>query len=392
MKIHLTLVSALLILLSSCRSSPPPTTKQLIDALSPNEKILRGEALFQEGLENWAYYAWANTRLSDLTETDSREAYRLLKSWLFMKNIQNPNYDLSRLQISAIYSNNGDIWLGTWNGGILRSSLFNGEIFTLVPELPTLVPKTIYRIKNTNNTLWFTSFEGLQYYNLRNNQHNWVQLLPKQSSVSDYLETQDGLYIASLDQGLWYRGNNGVMQQISPQELGLTVQSLSYDNKLGLVIGTSQRGGFLWKNGKLEPLSLYSPVLGQMKNIKDIVNDGRSLWFATNNQGLLRWDIQNQQAYQLKSDSPVLNSNRINDLEHSRPWVFYAGDNGSLGAYHIGRAQWYVWDESRSLEYSEIISISYDKGKLYYANIISGLVEIQWSRYILALEQKNSLE
>ncbi|MEM9424889.1 MAG: hypothetical protein AAF975_08915, partial [Spirochaetota bacterium] len=193
MGIKRTLVLLSVLMLLQCRSVEPISIRKEIDRLSPDERILQAERFYEQNNKKWAMYAWNQTRVNDLVDKDARESYRLLKNWLFSRLAA-----AEEMQVSAMYSDYDDLWLGSWNGGVHRLSLSSKESFVLEADKPSLIPKVVYRIRKSGNAFWFATHQGLRYYNYLTGIGGWLELPGVSRVVSDFLENSEGLFIASL--------------------------------------------------------------------------------------------------------------------------------------------------------------------------------------------------
>ncbi|WGK70035.1 hypothetical protein P0082_04020 [Candidatus Haliotispira prima] len=385
------------VLFLQCKSAPL-SIRQQIDRLQPDERILQAEEFLRQDDKKWALYAWNQTNLEDITTDEGRESYRLLKTWLFSQKVESVNIELADMQVSAMYLDHDDLWLGTWNGGIYRLSLSSGEGFALEADAPSLVPKVVYRIRKSDNAFWFAMHQGLRFYNYQTGAGGWLQMPGVTGAVSDFLENSEGLFVASLTQGAWHRTLAGDISPIGEQ-LGSgpgigrdgpvsPVVALAFQNDIGLILGTAEQGAFRRKNSVVEPLQNLEPTLGQLKHVNHIVNDGSSLWFASAGEGLFRWNYQNSQTYRISSESFLLRSDRISALLHSGDWVFLGDDRGGLAGYHLEDQKWYMWDSGRNLEFSDISTIAYRNGELFYSTLAGGVYRIHWLKYLFSLKQK----
>lgn len=367
------------------------STKKNIDRLRPDNRILQAEDFYREGEQRWALYAWNQTRLEDLTSDEGRESYRLLKNQLFRQALEAVYLKLENIQVSAMYLDFDDLWLGTWNGGIYRLSLSSGEAFTLVEDQPSLVPRVVYRIRKSSTAFWFATHQGVRFYNYRTGENGWLQIPSVRGAVNDFLENSEGLFIASLQNGTWHRLLSGDLSRLGGAQDPL-VLSLEWEPQLGLILGTAKQGAFLWQNGKREALQNFEPAFQALKHINHIVSDGSSLWFASAGEGLFRWNFADRRPpYQILQapGQNLLRSNRISALLHSGDWIFIGDERGGLAGYHLGDQKWYIWDSGRNLEFSSISALAYRDGELFYSTLTGGIYQIHWLRYLFALREKN---
>ena len=242
------------IFLLKCRSST--SFQQEINQLKPDERILQAETFFQNNNKKWALYAWNQTKRENLISDRARESYRLLKNWLFSQPILIKK--ISDIQISTMYLDYDDLWLGTWNGGIYRVGLNTGEHFILEADKPSLIPRVVYRIRKNGNAFWFAMYQGLRFYNYQTGHSNWLQMPGVTGAVSDFLENSEGLFVASLAYGMWCCAQRPEIYFLLARE-NLTQLLFPWNIMTiwGLLIGTAQQGVFRWKDGFIEPLKEY---------------------------------------------------------------------------------------------------------------------------------------
>ena len=374
--------------LPQCKSVPESTISQEIGRLRPDERIVQAERFYRQDERKWSLYAWNNTRLEDLTSDEGRESYRLLKTWMFSQSVTSSNARIKDFQVSAMCLDFDDLWLGTWNGGIYRLSVSSGETFVLEKDTQSLIPKVVYRIRKSVNAFWFAMHQGLRFYNYQTGLDGWLQMPEISTAVSDFLENSDGLFVASLTQGAWLRRASGSIIPLGDRVLEPSVVALEYQDDIGLILGTAREGAFRWKNGVLEPLGNLQPILGRLKHVNHIVYDGTSLWFASAGEGLFRWNLASNEAYQILSETFLLRSDRISALEYSGDWVFIGDDRGGIAGYHLRDQKWYLWDSGRNLEFASINSLSYGSGELFYSTLAGGIRQIHWLKYLFALKEK----
>ncbi len=378
-----------------CQNSPKLSIRWKIDRLRPDNRIIQAEQFYKEDDRKWALYAWNNTSLKDLTTDESRESYRLLKTWLFSETLKVENLDLAEMQVAAMYLDFDDLWLGTWNGGIYRLSLSSGEHYALAKDTPSLVPKVVYRIRKSGNAFWFAMYQGLRFYNYHTGSSGWLQMPGVTGAVSDFLESSEGLFVASLTHGAWQRTASGDIfpLSIAGSSDGLSVATpvaaLEYQENLGLILGSVGKGALRWKNGVMESLENIEPIFSLLKNVNHIVDDGTSLWFASSGEGLFRWDYRNNRAYQISAEDSLLRSNRISALLYSSDWIFVGDEQGGLVGYHLPDQKWYMWDSGRRLEFGSISSLAYRNGQLFYSTLAGGVRQIHWLKYLFALKEKD---
>lgn len=197
---------------------------------------------------------------------------------------------LANIPVSALYvQDNGDIWLGTANQGLLRLSGYGLEQLTVTDGLPNNRVLAIYQddeqsiwvgtnggllrlreapfsnqtqangladnyvrtmLQHTDGSVWVGSAGGLDRY--RNGQFQRI-VLAKQASVLSLTEAADGgLWIGTYADGLYLLDSEGRIAKHYSRLDGLSSNEIRAiaDTQQGLWIGTAQ-GLNLLKDGRL---------------------------------------------------------------------------------------------------------------------------------------------
>ncbi len=225
--------------------------------------------------------------------------------------------------ISALEIDGDDLWIGTWNGGVIRYSLASEELAVFRRGEISLDANTVRCIKNFAGRVWVGSYRGLYSYSLATSA--WVEdsLFGGTDPIRvEVLEDVWGtLYAGTLGRGLW-RLEDGRWRQI-PGLADTYVNALCLFGR-ELAVGTMKRGLLLYdpETGSIRSFDTIHPGL-EARNITMVLSDSScSLWVGTYGQGLYHWQFDKNQLLHY--------SRRKGDIPDD--WVL-AGAQGQSGSY-----------------------------------------------------------
>lgn len=225
--------------------------------------------------------------------------------------------------ISALEINEDDLWIGTWNGGVVRYSLVSEELAVFRHGAISLDANTVRCIKTFAGRVWVGSYRGLYSYSRATSA--WVEdsLFGGTDPIRvEVLEEAGGiLYAGTLGRGLW-RLEDGRWQQI-PGLADTYVNALCLFGR-ELAVGTMKQGLLLYdpETGSIRSFDTIHPDL-EARNITMVLSDrSSSLWVGTYGQGLYHWQSDKNQLLHY--------SQRRGDIPDD--WVL-AGAQGQSGSY-----------------------------------------------------------
>jgi len=221
------------------------------------------------------------------TSGDDRKA-RLLRQHLFLgsKNLAEVGADG---YVATLVLDRDDLWIGTWNGAVVRWSLAADTLDLVLSPGPTVAP-----VKLLKTTGWFVyAFKDQSLLRYSKVTGTWRTFpyppgwtgLRVQSVVAD---GQESLWVAYLGQGLW-RWNQGEWILVDDGGGGPFLNALAPDGQGGFWVGTKDRGLWSWKDGAWTPVPSSAPA---PDNISVIEADPDAARWAVGTWGEGTWVLE----------------------------------------------------------------------------------------------------
>jgi tetratricopeptide (TPR) repeat protein len=225
--------------------------------------------------------------------------------------------------ISALEIDGDDLWIGTWNGGVIRYSLAGDTLDIFRRGEVSLDANTVRSIKAYAGRIWVGSYRGLYSYSRAASAWSEEGLFGGADPIRvEVLEEAGGqLYAGTLGRGLW-RLENQRWQQVDGLEDAYVNALCAYGGQLA--IGTMKRGLLFYdpEDGSVRSFDEVNPGL-EARNITLLLADpAPALWIGTYGLGLYHWQ---QQSNDLRHFS-----RRQGDIPDD--WVL-AGAPGPAGSY-----------------------------------------------------------
>lgn len=219
------------------------------DALRPGPVTALERAWDQEFRvqDPWgARELWTAVR-GALGPDDERKA-RLLRQNLFLGRRSLGDVGVDGY-VSTLVLDNDDLWVGTWNGALVRWSLTTGTLDLVLAPGATVAP-----IKLLSVTGWFIyAFQDQNLLRYSKVTGTWRSFpypagwtgLRVQGAVAD---GQESLWVGYLGQGLWH-WDRGEWTLVDDSGGGPFLNALVSDGAGGFWVGTKDRGLWSWKSG-----------------------------------------------------------------------------------------------------------------------------------------------
>jgi len=192
------------------------------------------------------------------SEDDQRKA-RLLRQKLFLGVKSLSQFGADDF-VSCLLLDSDDLWVGTWNGAVVRWSLTTETTEGILAPGEIVAP-----IKLLTATGWFLyAFQNQSLQRYSKVTGTWRSFpypagwtgLRVQSVVAD---GEESLWVAYLGEGLWH-WERGLWTLVDDGGGGPFLDALSPDGQGGFWIGTKDRGLWSWKNGSWTPVGAGGPA------------------------------------------------------------------------------------------------------------------------------------
>ncbi len=274
------------------------------------------------------------------------------------------NQGMKSSYISAIQNDNhGNLWFGTWGGGV---SMYNGKTFTHYTENEGLNHNEISSIlKDSHGNLWFgTEGGGVSMYNGETFTYFNEKVGLSNNYIRSILEDSRGnLWFGTLGGGV-SRYNGETFTHFTQKE-GLSnniVLSILEDSNGNLWFGT-WGGGVSMYNG--ETFTYYNKKVGLSNNyIRSILEDSNgNLWFGTEGGGV---SMYNGETFTHFTEKEGLSNNVVRSiLEDGHGNIWFGTWGGGVSMYNGKTFTHFTEKEGLSNNYISSIQ-EYGRGNLWF--------------------------
>jgi len=315
-------------------------------------------------------------RCFDLNPDIKDDEWRLWRGKLFINQWEGSELGLAGENISALLSDNDDIWAGTWTGGLVRYSEPLGTFTVWDPGLPSLAVRTVNRILPDGGSIRIVRYASIENFDKRTGEWSIETDLPADDRLQDLCIIGNKTYLATLGYGLWEKEVRGWRRIEFP---GLFINRLEKGADNELLIATMNRGLYLMDT---ESGHWTQPPSGKLadSNITSLIRSGVSIVGGTYGDGGFIWDT-------LSSEVNIFGMNVIGD-----PWILsvIADENrlifGTFGTgLNIRNLESGEWDRislPEGLVSADIASMTKDEaGNIWAGTLGGGIIRVSGSIY-----------
>ncbi len=338
-----------------------------------SETVTALEELSQ--LWNTGFYDDARLRF-DKDYSEKGDEWHLWRGRLFIEQWRGPDLGLAGENISALLSDNDDIWAGTWTGGVIRFSYPLGTPTVWDPGLPSLAVRTVNRIRSDNGVIRILRYASLEVYNKRSGKWFTETDLPASDRLQDICIVNGKTYLATLGYGLWVKTGNKWRNIKYP---GLFINRLEEGDDGELLVATMDRGLFLFDTDNNSWIHPPSELIRE-KNITSLMRKDTYIIGGTYGNGAFIWNTEN-------SDIKTFGKDTLGD-----PWVlavegigqhFFFGTFGSgLNILDFKSGEWDHISLAEGLSSADIASLIKDnEGNLWAGTLGGGIIRVSGSIY-----------
>ncbi len=177
-------------------------------------------------------------------EEDSRiSLYRLLCRKVYTRLIPLEEKGFGDRNISSLFLDRDDLWMGTWAGGIVRYSLPLEDLTLIRSSRENIRVETITDFEEVGLNIRIAGYSDIYGFDKRVSR--LIQTTPeKMGRINNLANYKGRLYASTVNQGLWYEVREGVWNPLGEGVPGLDrINALQVTDREGLLlIGTASDG------------------------------------------------------------------------------------------------------------------------------------------------------
>lgn len=332
------------------------------------------QALFQEKNKFRARYFLKQVVTSGLTPREA-DLYRFLSKKIYIRYIPKERLGLIDSNISFLYRDREDIWIGSWAGGISRYTPYANHFKVFAPGSRKLFDTGIRGFASQADTLWIAAPSHL--FSLpRETEILRSRYLPKKPGtmrIQQIFSDQETLFVLTSFHGLWSSRRGQNWRQVLPPSGGnISFNVLMKSRDGAFYLGTGS-GLFRIKQSKNSPTMNGLRYLNIAENITTITEDGDSLWLGTYGKGIEQLNRKTKEVRRFTKEKNKLKDNWIITAGSSPDFLFWGTLDGGIAFYALKTKKWGVLDITSGLSTSSIGSLLFWDGRLYVGTLGKGL-------------------
>lgn len=271
------------------------------------------------------------------------------------------------------------LWVGMQSGDIAQ--MINGSLQLFTPQEGTPRKSITALLEDKKNNKWFaTDGEGI-YYESNNHIYNINTddgLI--ENNVYSIALAGNGDVIAGTDQGMSICKTTGSQKEV----FNITSKNGLPDNFVKVIISAGHN--YFWIGMQDKGVCLFDcyskkfknfPLLSSWKygQVNGLQLSEKYLWIATEDSGLLKYDIENELLFREKiTDENLLNINNVLSDNEGNVWIL--GNNTDL--IKTSGDQLQILVKYKSGEYENIHAILSDQQNNTWAGITGGVIKYSY--------------
>lgn len=375
---YLPLLGGLLLLLISCSSSTGTTLRTDPVTLEPTAQV-------ELTLLDLAERAWFIEKDPILTESylDQIDKYTLLADnqrslfQLLCRKVYTQILPLEGLgnNISSLYLDDDDLWMGTWGGGVYRYSIPLSHLTPFKQDRESLRVEILYDFERVGNQIHMAGYSDLYVYD-RSNSH-FSHIYPDKMERINNLEYYRGtLFASTIGMGLWYLDRLDRWTLFREEWKDKSI-NLLYENKDGqLLIGTASNGVLVYQGGDSFNLSEIYPNFTGI-NINTISENDHFLLIGTYGEGFFIIEKRSKKVYHFSKEKGDFLSDYIL-CSAIKDDLIYLGSLGGgisvLSTQSLNDRAWVNLGMSEGLLSLDVVSLIIHNSQIYAANLGQGVI------------------
>lgn len=344
-------------ILLSCENANFIETSRLYLGLLSHEK---------KDPENARYYLFEiNPKLLNSKE---KEIYRYLMNFVSWSKIETKEIGYGDPNICTLYAKNDVIYIGLWNGGLIRYNyILNEYSFFCAPTLPS---NEVRAVHEAGNYLWIGTNNGIAKLSKRDDS---ITVIPafENMRITDIYSDNVNVYIGTLGSGcIIYNIESEKYHQILDNANISTMKR--FQDKLLIATYNTKLYSFNMNNKILREESFLKKNRSVIKEIQTDKNE-TMLCFATYGGGIFLYNNKTKKVknYNQKNCSEINNDYFMTTAEHEN--IFYCGSLGN-GIYSLDNEELHKFPVSDFYIGNDIQKILYHCGYLFIATLGEGVL------------------
>ncbi|KGM44397.1 hypothetical protein JY97_01150 [Alkalispirochaeta odontotermitis] len=305
-----------------------------------------------------------------------RSQWAYMRGLLFTEKWSGSELGLAGGNVSALLTDNDDVWIGTWTGGITRLS---DPLQTYTPwdaGLPTLAIRTVNRIRKHKASIWVVRYGVLERYDIESGIWELIKDLPVNERLQDLCILDNKVYLGTLGEGLWVK--EGYEWSIIPNP-GKFITRLELGDDEELIVTTMNMGLFLYR--PRENIWIRPPSASLKEaNITSVSKFGDRIVGGTFGDGAFIWNTKTSEVLwfglEELGDLWVLSVAELNGL------LFFGTFGSGLNCWNLNNGTWDRLSIDEGLPSVDVTSLSVDtRGNIWAGTLGGGLVKISGDIY-----------
>ncbi len=252
--------------------------------------------------------------------------------------------------ISSLEDSHGNLWFGTWGGGVSR---YNGETFTHFTQEEGLSNNRVYSLlEDSQGNLWFgTYLGGVSMYDGASFTHYTEREGLSSNAVRSILEDSQG--------NLWFGTGGGGVSRYNGETITHFTKKEGLSNNYVWSILEDRQGHFWFctEGGGVsrydgESFTHFTEKEGlSSNNVRSVLEDSQgNLWFGTGDRGVSKY---NGEFFTHFTDKEGLSSNNIRSiLEDRNGHLWFTTDGGGVSRYNGKTFAHFTEEEGLSNNYT----------------------------------------
>ncbi len=367
------------------KSDNPDSPSDGIQTSMPiNESLIWLEkariAWFEEGDRDETIACLDQIIRQELIDEGSRTLYRLLCRKVYTEVIPLAQQGFSDTNISALYLDRDDLWLGTWTGGIARYSLPLKDLSVLRESRDSLRVEKISGFEGLVQEIRIAGYSDL--YNYDKKTSRFTKNTPEDMGrINSLVFFQNRLYASTVNRGLWVEVEGSGWSRIGDSKRNLDrINRLvaSIDDK-SLLIATASDGivafnGRTFSNWREE----YPDFRG--RNITAIAEREDYILAGTYGEGVYLLDRKRGTSQHFDKEQEDLLSDYVLTVSLDGDYALVGTLGGGVSAWRRNRLdsdiRWIPLGLEEGLNSLDVTDIAVYNNNLYIAVLGQGILVV----------------